>query len=75
MGQQGLCARKKRRFVQTTDSRHAQPVAPNLLERGFSPGQPNSTWATDMTYVWTRQGWLYLAVILDLFSRRVVAGA
>ena len=58
--------------MQTTDSRHTQPVAPNLLERDFSPGQPNSTWATDMTYVWTRQGWLYLAVVMDLFSRRIV---
>jgi putative transposase len=75
MGQQGLAARKKRRFVQTTDSRHAQPVAPNLLERDFSPGQPNRTWATDITYVWTRQGWLYLAVIMDLFSRRIVGWA
>jgi len=72
MGQQGLCARKRRRFVQTTDSRHTQPVAPNLLERDFSPGQPHSTWATDITYVWTRQGWLYLAVVMDLFSRRIV---
>jgi putative transposase len=72
MGQQGLAARKKRRFVRTTDSRHNQPVAPNILERDFSPGQPNSTWATDITYVGTRQGWLYLAVVLDLFSRKVV---
>ncbi len=75
MGQQGLAARKKRRFVQTTDSRHAQPVAPNILERDFSPGQPNSTWATDITYVWTRQGWLYLAVVMDLFSRMIVGWA
>ena len=75
MGQQGLAARKKRRFVQTTDSRHAQPVAPNILERDFSPGQPNSAWATDITYVWTRQGWLYLAVVMDLFSRMIVGWA
>jgi putative transposase len=72
MSQQGLAARKKRRFVSTTDSRHNQPVAPNILERDFSPGQPNSTWATDITYVGTRQGWLYLAVVMDLFSRKVV---
>jgi putative transposase len=72
MNEQGLAARKRRRFVQTTDSRHNQPVASNLLERNFSPGQPNSTWATDITYVGTRQGWLYLAVVLDLFSRKVV---
>jgi transposase InsO family protein len=72
MNEQGLAARKRRRFVQTTDSRHNQPVASNLLERNFSPGQPNSTWATDITYVGTRQGWLYLAVVMDLFSRKVV---
>jgi transposase InsO family protein len=72
MSQRGLVARKKRRFARTTDSRHNQPVAPNLLERDFSPGQPNSTWATDITYVGTRQGWLYLAVVMDLFSRRGV---
>ena len=72
MNEQGLAARKRRRFVRTTDSRHNQPVAPNVLERNFSPGQPNSTWATDITYVGTRQGWLYLAVVLDLFSRKVV---
>jgi transposase InsO family protein len=72
MRQHDIAARKKRRFVRTTDSRHNQPVAPNILERDFSPGQPNSTWATDITYVGTRQGWLYLAVVLDLFSRKVV---
>jgi len=75
MGQQGLAARRRRRFVRTTDSRHAQPLAPNLLQRHFSPGQPNCSWATDITYVWTRQGWLYLAVVLDLFSRMVVGWA
>jgi putative transposase len=72
MDEEGLAARRRRRFVRTTDSRHNQPVAPNLLERNFSPGQPNSTWVTDITYVGTKQGWLYLAVVMDLFSRRVV---
>jgi transposase InsO family protein len=72
MKQQKLEARKKRRTVRTTDSNHRQPVAPNILERDFSPVQPNSTWATDITYVWTGEGWLYLAVVLDLFSRMVV---
>jgi putative transposase len=72
MGEQQLEARRKRRTVRTTDSNHPHPVAPNVLERDFSPGQPNSTWATDITYVWTSEGWLYLAVVLDLFSRRVV---
>jgi putative transposase len=74
MGEQGLAARRRRRFVATTDSRHQQPVAPNALERRFTPGQPNSTWVTDITYVGTRQGWLYLAVVLDLFSRKWWAG-
>jgi len=72
MKQQKLEARKRRRAVRTTDSNHQNPVAPNVLERDFSPGQPNRTWATDITYVWTGEGWLYLAVVLDLFSRRVV---
>ncbi|QRK13373.1 IS3 family transposase [Archangium violaceum] len=72
MNEHDIAARKRRRFVRTTDSRHNQPVAPNILERNFSPGQPNSTWATDITYVGTGQGWLYLAVVMDLFSRKVV---
>jgi putative transposase len=72
MRKQKLAARKKRRSVRTTDSNHSNPVAPNVLERDFSPHQPNSTWATDITYIWTTEGWLYLAVVLDLFSRRVV---
>jgi putative transposase len=75
MRQQGLRARPRRRFVRTTDSAHAHPVAQNLLERQFSPDKPNCTWVTDITYVGTRQGWLYLAVVLDLFSRRVVGWA
>ncbi len=72
MKKQQLQARRKRRSVRTTDSNHSNPVAPNVLERDFSPEQPNSTWATDITYVWTGEGWLYLAVVLDLFSRLVV---
>jgi len=72
MQQQGLHARKKRRFQTTTDSRHGLPVAPNVLDRQFTVTAPDTTWVTDITYLWTREGWLYLAVILDLFSRRVV---
>ncbi|MFY0524713.1 IS3 family transposase [Archangium gephyra] len=72
MNEHDIAARKRRRFVRTTDSRHNQPVAPNILERNFSPGQPNSTWATASSYVGTGQGWLYLAVVMDLFSRKVV---
>ncbi len=72
MQQQGLRARKKRRFQTTTDSRHGLPLAANVLDRQFTVTAPNTTWVTDITYLWTREGWLYLAVILDLFSRRVV---
>jgi hypothetical protein len=69
---QGLRARPRRRYRTTTDSRHGLPVCPNLLARRFTVAQPNTAWVTDMTYIWTLQGWLYLAVIIDLFSRRVV---
>ena len=69
---QGLRARPRRRYRTTTDSGHGLPVCPNLLARRFAVAQPNTAWVTDMTYLWTAQGWLYLAVIIDLFSRRVV---
>lgn len=72
MRAQGLRARPRRRYRTTTASRHGLPVAPNLLARRFAVAQPNTAWVTDMTYIWTPQGWLYLAVIIDLFSRRVV---
>src|ERR1700693_2471106 len=72
MRAQGLRARPRRRYRTTTDSRHGLPVCPNLLARRFAVAQPNTAWVTDMTYLWTAQGWLYLAVIIDLFSRRVV---
>jgi putative transposase len=75
MRQEGIAARKKRRFRRTTDSNHAHPIAPNVLERNFDVELPNTAWVTDVTYVWTHEGWLYLAVILDLFSRRVVGWA
>ncbi len=68
----GIRAKQARRYRPTTDSAHAQPVAPNLLDRQFAVAAPNQVWASDVTYIWTREGWLYLAVILDLFSRRVV---
>jgi len=68
----GIKARTKRRFKATTDSRHNLPVAPNLLQRDFSPAKPDQVWTTDITYLWTDEGWLYLTVILDLFSRQVV---
>ncbi len=68
----GLVVRRKRRFVLTTDSRHDLPVAENHLNRDFQPEAPNRVWTTDITYIWTLQGWVYLAVVLDLHSRRVV---
>jgi len=75
MRQAGLRARRPRRWCRTTDSQHANPVAANVLARQFQPRGPNTVWATDITYVWTWEGWLYLAVVLDLFSRRVVGWA
>ena len=75
MRENGLKARQKRRFKRTTDSHHAFPIAPNLLEQDFSAERPNQKWAADISYVWTSEGWLYLAVVLDLFARRVVGWA
>ena len=75
MRREGIVARKKRRFRKTTDSNHPHPIAPNVLERNFDVELPNTAWVTDVTYVWTHEGWLYLAAILDLFSRRVVGWA
>src|SRR5262249_18512424 len=72
---QGLQARKRRRFVTTTASEHALPVATNLLQRRFEATGPNTVWAGDVTFISTEQGWAYLAVLLDLFSRRVVGWA
>ncbi len=72
MRQEGIAGRKKRRFRKTTDSNHPDPIAPNVLQRNFDVEVPDTAWVTDVTYVWTFEGWLYLAVILDLFSRRVV---
>ena len=75
MRQNGLRARQKRRFTRTTDSLHAFPVAPNLIDQDFSAERPNEKWGADISYVWTREGWLYLAVVIDLFARRVVGWA
>ena len=75
MRENGLVARQKRRFVHTTDSRHEHPIAPNVLDRNFDVGAANKTWVGDVTYIPTSEGWLYLAVLLDLFSRRVVGWA
>jgi putative transposase len=72
MRENGIRGRHKRRYKATTDSRHNLPVAPNLLDRNFTPAAPNQTWTADLTYIWTDEGWLYLAIVLDLFNREVV---
>lgn len=75
MRARGLRTRQKRRFRHTTASNHTLPIAPNVLERQFVATTPNEAWVTDVTYIPTDEGWLYLAAILDLFSRRVVGWA
>ncbi len=70
-----LRAVRPKRFVLTTDSDHEMPIAENLLARTFEAETPDTRWSADITYIWTGQGWLYLAVILDLFSRRIVGWA
>ena len=70
-----LSAVLTKRFVLTTDSDHKMPIAENLLARIFEAEAPNTRWTADITYIWTGQGWLYLAIILDLFSRRIVGWA
>jgi len=75
MRQAGLRAVQKQRRVRTTDSRHSDPVAPNLLQRDFTAPAPNRKWLTDITAVWTAEGWLYLAVVLDVYSRLIVGWA
>ena len=72
MRENGIRARHKRRYKVTTDSKHALPVAPNRLDRNFMPSAPNRVWTSDITYLWTGEGWLYLAIVLDLFNREVV---
>jgi len=75
MRDNGLRAWQKRRFKRTTDSHHAWPVAPNLLDQDFTATGPDKKWGADISFVWTREGWLYLAVVIDLFARRVVGWA
>ncbi|WP_051928044.1 DDE-type integrase/transposase/recombinase [Nitrosococcus oceani] len=72
MPQVGAVVKPKKRFKATTHSRHGYPVAPNLLERQFTVAAPDWVWAADISYLWTTEGWLYLAVVIDLYSRRVV---
>ena len=75
MRESGLRGRRKRPFRKTTNSNHAEPIAPNVLERDFAPEAPNHSWAGDVTYIATAEGFAFLAVLLDLYSRRVVGWA
>jgi transposase InsO family protein len=68
----GLRSKAKRKFVVTTDSNHTHPIAENLVARDFAASAPNEKWVADITYIRTREGWLYLAAVMDLFSRRIV---
>jgi transposase InsO family protein len=65
-------AEGKKKYIITTDSKHDLPIADNILNQQFTAGAPDEKWSTDITYIWTKEGWLYLAVVLDLFSRRIV---
>ena len=76
MSSEGVASSTAKKFrVLTTDSGHSLPVAQNILDRDFTAERPNQKWAGDISYIWTREGWLYLAVILDLHSRRVIGWA
>lgn len=75
MRAENIRARRKKKRTQTTDSRHNYPVAPNLLNQDFEAQRPNEKWLGDITYIWTAEGWLYLATVMDLFSRKIVGWA
>ena len=75
MRRDGLRPLWRRSYVRTTDSRHDLPVAPNGLQRQFDPVRANTAWVADITYIRTRTGWVYLAVVMDLFSRKIVGWA
>ena len=75
MKKAGVSVKRRKRFKKTTDSNHNHPVAPNLLNRQFKAERPDTVWCADITYLWTLQGWLYLAVVLDLYSRKIVGWA
>jgi len=75
MAEEGLQGCRPRRFRRTTDSEHDRPVAPNILKRDFKAAGPDQKWVGDITAIWTGKGWLYLAVLIDLFSRKVVGWA
>lgn len=75
MSQNGIQVFRTHKYKATTDSAHNLNVAPNLLDQDFGATGPNQKWAGDITYIWTREGWLYLAVVIDLYSRRVIGWA
>ena len=75
MRDNGLVARQKKRFKATTDSKHDYPISPNLLNRNFVVDVPDKVWVSDITYIWTETGWMYLCIILDLYSRMIVGYA
>ena len=75
MRRNGIAVVRTRKHKVTTDSNHSFNIAPNLLNRNFTADRPNQKWVVDISYVWTREGWLYLAVVLDLYSRRVIGWA
>ena len=75
MRENAISVVRTRKYKATTDSNHRFNIAPNLLDRDFSASAPNQKWAGDISYIWTREGWLYLAVIIDLYSRRVIGWA
>ena len=73
MRESGIFVKPRRRFVpQTTDSEHDHPIAPNRLDQNFAAAAPNQKWACDLTYIWTDEGWVYLSVVIDLFSRKII---
>ena len=75
MKKAGVFVKRRKKFRITTDSKHNLPVAPNLLNRNFQVDRPDAVWCSDITYLWTIEGWLYLAVVIDLYSRKVVGWA
>lgn len=75
MRQNNIVCKQRRRYSVTTQSDHALPLATNILDRKFNVEKPNQVWVADITYLWTAEGWLYIAAVLDLFSRRVIGWA
>jgi putative transposase len=72
MSEMDISATPEEKYVTTTDSNHTLQIYPNLLKRSFTVSEPNTVWVTDITYIWTLEGWVYLATVMDLFSRKIV---